>query len=58
MIEQGFNHSNATIKEGTVFFETRKKNVEPKEDKKSVFLPPRKKRIKKTTKRRKEITPI
>ena len=34
MIEQGFNHTNSTIKEMIDFVQTRVENLEPKEDKK------------------------
>ena len=34
MIEQGFNHTNSTIKEMTDFFENRVDTLKPKEGKK------------------------
>ena len=37
MIQQGFNHTNSTVKETTDFFEIRVDNLKPKEDKKKAL---------------------
>ena len=39
MIEQGFNHTYYNVKEMKDIFETRVKNLEPKEDKKLLHSP-------------------
>ena len=53
MIEQDFNYVDSTIKEMTVFFETRVENLEPKEEKK-VSSTAAKKSLKKIKKRKME----
>ena len=51
MIEQGFHYTDSTIKKMTDFFETKVKNLVPKEEKKSSAAA--KKSHKKSTKKRK-----
>ena len=54
MIEQGFNYADSTIKETTQFFETRVKNLEPKEEKKKSFTVTKKSKERKSIKKRKQ----
>ena len=55
MIEQGFNFANPSFKEMTDFFVTRVNNLELREQEKSLLIPLRKRRIRKSTIRRKEM---
>ena len=52
MIEQGFNYADSTVKEMTVFFETRVENFYTKEEKKKSSAAA-KKSLKKSAKKRK-----
>ena len=40
LIEQGSNYADSTVKEIAEFYGTKVKNLEPREDKKILLLPP------------------
>ena len=54
MIEQGFNHTDPTVKEMTDFFDSRGENLEPREDKKLSSVAAKKTKDKKSFKKCKQ----
>ena len=55
MIEHGFNYTDSTLKEMTDFFETRVKNLKPKEDEKKSSAVSKKKKDNKSIKKQKRV---